>query len=149
MATSRPQPQPQPRSRPFNENLTHLENKFDSIVTLAKDSTPFNKAFKNAMADMVRMAEHVAVVILTQKRHKNAMPRLPSEVWHFMLTEFGGVNADQHQHIPIIFLRPTIKGFFPLPVIWDIYTTETTMYDQRVKEAEDCRDIMKRFTRII
>ena len=136
------------RPRPFNENLTHLERKFDSIVTLAKDSTPFNKAFEDAMTDMVRMAEHVGVLILTQKRHKAAMPRLPSEVWHFMLTEFGGVNVDQQNHIPIMFLRP-IQGFLPLPVIWDIYTSQTTLYAERVKYAEDCRDCMKRFLHIM
>jgi hypothetical protein len=135
-----------PRPRPFNENLTKLEDKFEGIVTMAKLSMPFNK---HTMADTVRMAQLAGTVILTQKRRKRTLPRLPSEVWEFMLMEFGG-DIGQQQHIPIMFLSAFTPPlvFSPL-VIWDIYTTEMANYEKRVQEAEDCRDCMKRFMHII
>lgn len=137
-----------PRPRPFNENLTKLEDKFEGIVTMAKLSRPFNA---HTMADTVRMAQHAGTVILTQKRRKRTLPRLPSEVWEYMLMEFGDIcqHQHQHQHIPIMFL-PTAPAppLAPL-VIWDIYTTEMANYEKRIQEAEDCRDCMKRFMHII
>ncbi len=148
MASERPRPRP----RPFTKNMTQLEEKFEGLVTTALGSKPFNQSFENVMASTVCMAQHVGIMILTQKRLKAAaaatavMPRLPSEVWHLMLMEFGGICADQH--IPIMFLplSPPILG---APVIWDLYTTHMALYHVRVADAKECRNCMKRFMRFL
>ncbi len=139
------------RPRPLTQNMTYLENKFDGLVATALGSKPFNQNFLNAMAGPARMAQHVGVMILVQKRHKAAMPRLPSEVWHLMLMEFGGISAKDHQYVPIMFLPspPPPLPSPPPPLLWDLYTTHMALYAERVADAEECRDCMKRFMHII
>ena len=143
--TTRPS---RPRPRPFTENMTQLENKFDGLVKMALDTNPFIPSFEIGMKDVVRVAENSGVMIMAQKRNKDTMPRLPSEVWEFMLTEFGGINAEQHQHVPMMFLPRPMRAFTAAE-IWGLYTTEMERFKERVANAEECRDIMKRYMHIM
>lgn len=142
-----------PRPRPLTKNMTHLEDKFDSLVKMAKDAKPFYKSFENGMKDAVHVAEISGVMIMAQKRTRaKAKPRLPPEVWHYMLTEFGGIKAEEHQHVPLMFLSypiPKPKPVFTTAHMWELYTTQTEQYKESVSSAEECCNFMKHFMRII
>lgn len=160
-----------PRPRPLTKNMTHLEDKFDSLVKMARDAKPFYKSFENGMQDAVHVAEISGVMLMAQKRVKTlattktkaktkaktktkakAIPRLPSEVWHYMLTEFGGIKAEEHQHVGMMFLpypTPKVKPVFSAAYLWELYTTQTKEYKESVSSAEECCNFMKRYMRII
>jgi hypothetical protein len=86
------------------------------------------------------------------KAKAKAIPRLPSEVWHYMLTEFGGIKAEEHQHVGVMFLpypTPKVKPVFSAAYLWELYITHTKEYKESVASAEECCNFMKRYMRII
>jgi len=137
---------PRPRPRPLEEKIAWLEGKFDGLVEEAVGSKPFYPNFEKAISGMVGMAENIGIVAMCRKRtRKPPLLRLPSEVWHLILTEFGGWDPQTHQPYVCAPSQPLLAA----AQIWDIYTRETDLYAKRVAKAEENRDIMKRFIRII
>lgn len=136
------------RPRPYSKNLSYLEAKFDGIYEYAVASETINATFKDSMASIVSKAQIVGTMLLCRQRRRHSVPRLPSEVWHLMLMEFGAPTLTC-DHIPIMYLQKPIPTAMVMPTVWDIYTTHTSIYLEEIEEAKKNRDIMKRFMRMI
>jgi hypothetical protein len=133
------------RPRPLEEKTAWLEAKFDGLVDWAVASKPFYPKFEMAIAGTVTMAEKIGTMAMCRKRCRKPLLRLPSEVWHLILTEFGGWDPQTHQQYVCAPSKPLLTA----AEVWDLYTTETELYAQRVCEATESRDIMKRFIKIM
>ena len=155
----RPRPRPRraprrlPRPRPLEEKTAWLEAKFDGLVDLVLESAPYSKIyvqFEKNISGMVGMAEKMGTMLMCQKRKsRDKQTRLPSEVWHLILTEFGGWDPKQHQDSIPMFSRINKPAPESAESIWYTYTTEIDSFKKKLEHAEACRDTMKRFINIL